>query len=248
MIHLRCRQDRSSKDNTSKDLALKPGSVTDIDFEVLNSSIPNIDVCSIGSQNSDKVIASIKHESTFDACSKCDMIETIDSSTYSIGDVDVGYIDSPGTIPLDCIREDSASHSGNSVGVRSGDSAEYSLGNTICDSNTSAVKVIPQNDGEGVSLHQCNMPNEIQLQQEHKGHKFGRQLESLQLSKLKNQYAGITVDSSGNEKSTDLVQSTQDSQLYYEWHENQTASLRFSRVIESRERIPNCRSKGRFGI
>ena len=215
--------DKSGEDNTSKALALKPGTVTDTGFEVPNSSIANIDICSIGSQNFDKVIASSKHESAYDGCRKCDMIETIDSSTNSIGAV--GYIDSPATIPVDCIREDSAFHSGNSVWVRSGDSTEYSIGNTICDSNTSAVKVIPQNDGEGVSLHQCNMPNEIQPEQEHKGHKFGRQLESLQSSKLKNQYLRITVDSSGNEKGTDLVQNTQDSQLYYEWHETKQPHL-----------------------
>ena len=208
---------RSGEDIASKKLALKPGTVTDTDLDVINCSMANIDDCSIGSQDSCKDISSSNLASAFDGFRKCDMIETIDSSTNSIGAV--GYIDSPGTIPLDCIREDSAFHGGNSARVKSGDSAEYSLGNTICDSNTSAVKAIPQNDGEGVSLHQCNMPNEIQLEQEHKGHKCGRQFESLQSSKLKNQYAGITVDIRGNEKSPDLVQSTQDSQRYYEWHE-----------------------------
>ena len=207
---------RIDEDIASKDLALKPGTVTDTGLDAVNRSMANIDDCSIGSQDTCKDISSSNLESAFDSFRKCDIIETIDSSTNSIGAV--VYIDSPATIPLDCIREDSAFHGGNSAGVKSGDSAEYSLGNTICDSNTSATKAIPQNDGEGVSLHQCNMPNEIQLEQEHKGRECGRQFESLQSSKLKNQYAGITVDFRGNEKSTDLVQSTQDSQLYYEWH------------------------------
>ena len=207
---------RIDKDIASKDLALKPGTVTDTGLDAVNCSMANIDDCSIGSQDSRKDISYSNLESAFDGFRKCDMIETIDSSTNSIGAV--AYIDSPGTIPLDCIREDSAFHGGNSAGVKSGDGAEYPSGNTICDSNTSAMKAIPQNDGEGVSLHQCNMPNEIQLEQEHKGHECGRQFESLQPSKLKNQYAEITVDFRGNEKSTDLLQSTQDSQLYYEWH------------------------------
>ena len=121
---------KSRKDSTSKDLAVKPGSVTDTVFEVIYSSRTNIDGCSIESQDSDKVIASSKHESAFDCCRKYDMIETIDSSANPFGSI--GYIDSPGTIPLDRIRENSTSHSGNSVWVKSVDSVEYSLGNTIC--------------------------------------------------------------------------------------------------------------------
>ncbi len=124
-----------------------------------------------------------------------------------------------------CTRTGCSQHSGsngrkqfslhNEGDSDSVDRSERSTGKFPCGPDSRIAEVSAAlSDENGVALPRLNMPNETPARQDYEGHQLATQSETLQASKLKNQYGGITVDHGaiGNGSFTG-----QDSGAYCEW-------------------------------